>query len=310
MKTIVFFIAAALLSQAEFAASVGEPHTWTITIRVTDETGIPVPNARVGVGYYGSNSVPASIEGTTDTNGMFMASHNDVTTFLGHDMGLTVEKPDYYRTRVQYNPGPGYDPDKWNLSTNLVLKKIANPIAMYARWVGSAPAVFKKTGPPPIAFTNAAGYDLIAGDWVVPYGKGVHTDIIFTEEFNKKSFTKYFYRLTVHFPNKGDGIQEFFPTSIDKSSELLSPHEAPKDGYQPELVEAQTHDPNRNFFFRVQTVLDRNGNVKNALYGKIYGDFMHFRYYLNPTPNDHNVEFDPRRNLLKGLKPFEEVRQP
>ena len=33
---------------------------------------------------------------------------------------------------------------------------------------------------------------------------------------------------------------------------------------------------------------------------------MHFRYYLNPTPNDRNVEFDPSKNLL----PSERVSQP
>jgi hypothetical protein len=43
------------------------------------------------------------------------------------------------------------------------------------------------------------------------------------------------------------------------------------------------------------------------LYWKIYGDFMQFRYYLNPTPNDRTVEFDPKQNLLGGLKSFERV---
>jgi len=37
---------------------------------------------------------------------------------------------------------------------------------------------------------------------------------------------------------------------------------------------------------------------------------MGFDYYLNPTPNDRNVEFDPKRNLMKNLKPLEEVTEP
>jgi hypothetical protein len=59
-------------------------------------------------------------------------------------------------------------------------------------------------------------------------------------------------------------------------------------------------------------VLDSNGNAKSALYGKIYGDtmMMNFHYYLNPTPNDRNVEFDPKQNLLKNLKPDEGVSAP
>ena len=62
----------------------------------------------------------------------------------------------------------------------------------------------------------------------------------------------------------------------------------------------------------MRTVLDENGNVKSALYGKIYGDpmQMNFRYYLNPTPNDRNIEFDPKQNLLGGLKPVEQVDAP
>jgi hypothetical protein len=69
-------------------------------------------------------------------------------------------------------------------------------------------------------------------------------------------------------------------------------------------------DQKRNYFFRIRTVLDEEGNVKSACYGKIYGDFMDFRYYLNPTPNSRNVEFDPKRNLLQGLKPDEQVDKP
>jgi hypothetical protein len=56
--------------------------------------------------------------------------------------------------------------------------------------------------------------------------------------------------------------------------------------------------------------------VESALYGKIQGDMrflvgtkapragIGFTYYLNPTPNDRNVEFDPSQNLLGGL-PFD-----
>jgi hypothetical protein len=35
-----------------------------------------------------------------------------------------------------------------------------------------------------------------------------------------------------------------------------------------------------------------------------------FTYYLNPMPNDRNVEFDPKRNLFTNLKPEEQVAAP
>ena len=35
-----------------------------------------------------------------------------------------------------------------------------------------------------------------------------------------------------------------------------------------------------------------------------------FAYYLNPTPNDRNIEFDPKRNLFTNLKTEEQVTAP
>ena len=128
------------------------------------------------------------------------------------------------------------------------------------------------------------------------------------------------YKLIVSFPNRGDGLQEFRMPEEEKGSGLRSPHEAPADGYQSEWIQTDSRRPrtpvktnrdeNRNYFFRVRTVLDESGNVKSALYGKIYGDFMRFDYYVNPTPNGRNVEFDPKQNLLNGLKSNEQVMQP
>lgn len=46
------------------------------------------------------------------------------------------------------------------------------------------------------------------------------------------------------------------------------------------------------------------GNIISAQYGKIYGDFLAFTYYLNPSPNDRNVEFDPDQNLFGGRDRF------
>ena len=65
-----------------------------------------------------------------------------------------------------------------------------------------------------------------------------------------------------------------------------------------------------NFYFRVRTKLDESGNVVSARYGKIYGDLAQFTYYFNPTPNDRNVEFDLKQNLMTNLKPNEGVSQP
>jgi hypothetical protein len=198
----------------------------------------------------------------------------------------------------------------WNPTIFVLLKQVLNPIPMYARTVWSGPPVFNEP----------VGYDLTIGDWVAPHGKGKSADMFFTGKLDKKSDEDYDYELVVSFPNPGEGIQRFEAAYVGQSSGFRSPHLAPESGYQSKLsVKSSRHpgqgaqdemDPKRNYFVRVRTVLDAMGNVKSAHYGKIYGDFMQFRYYLNPTPNDRNVEFDPKRNLLKGLKSLEEVREP
>ncbi len=35
-----------------------------------------------------------------------------------------------------------------------------------------------------------------------------------------------------------------------------------------------------------------------------------FTYYLNPSPNDRNLEFDPKRNLFTNLGEFVTVSEP
>lgn len=307
MKKTIYLILIGITVNYACAQNVLVKHEWKVTLKVVNESSQPVAGANASVGYF-SQSRPASIDGLTDTNGIFVASHSAFSGLLG----FTAKKSGYYTTREpSYELGFTYDPIKWNPTQTIVLKKIVNPVPMYAKRVESGPPISNEP----------VGYDLVVGDWFGPHGKGIQTDIIFTQESKRASFQDYDYKLTVSFPNSGDGIQEF-PVSYKKmeGSTLRSTHEAPADGYQPRVVRLNVshpgqklifdYDENRVYFFRVRTVLDGNGNVKSALYGKIYGDFMQFKYYLNPTPNDRNVEFDPKQNLLKGLKPLEQVSEP
>ena len=78
-------------------------------------------------------------------------------------------------------------------------------------------------------------------------------------------------------------------------------------------------DNGENYFFRVRTKEDAQGNIVSALYGKIYGEFnngsgigdkVSYTYYLNSEPNSLNMEFDPSRNLFKKLPSLEQVSAP
>jgi hypothetical protein len=221
-----------------------------------------------------------------------------------------VQKDGYYTTDIEEDFHGVFSPEKLNRNLNLVLKKVGKPIAMYARRLNThVPALDKPVG-----------FDLMAGDWIAPYGNGVNPDVLFSGHFDKHTDGESDFTLTVSFPKAGDGIQEFALPDAEKGGGLRSPHEAPADRYQSQWVQTDNRkpgkpietnrDPNRNYFFRVRTALDVNGNVVSAHYGKIYGDFMQFTYYLNPTPNDRNIEFDPKQNLLGGIQSFEQVTAP
>ena len=286
---------------------------WKATVKVIDEALQPIANADVTVGYYvppppDRTIAMGSVKGRTDTNGLFSAAGHTRST----DLFFGAGKEGYYRSHVEHEFArfKEGDPAKWNPTVTLLLKKTGTPTPMYAKSVNLGMPVFGKP----------AGFDLMLGDWVAPYGAGVATDIIFTGYLDRRTEFDSDYRLVVSFPRPGDGIREFALSGLQRSSSLRSAHEAPPDGFQSQWVQTDTRKPgrpietnrdeSRNYFFRVRTLQDEGGNVKSALYGKIYGDFMHFRYYLNPTPNDRNVEFDPKHNLLTGLKSFEQVTAP
>jgi len=314
---IIIFIYISAFGQARPGA-----YLWTVKVNVVDENGIPVLNANTVVGYSSSQlgqlnqpsrSAGATIAGLTDTNGFFMASHTDWSPAVA----VQVKKEGYYLTYFHhevYMPGQ-FDDQKVAASRmfdqKIVLKKIHSPIAMYAKRI---------THQPPRNHTPM-GYDLMVGDWVSPYGKGTNSDMIFQRDFSKKSLQDYDYKLTVTFPKAADGILEFPVTYKNgEGSALRSPYEAPTDGYQSGIVRLNISHPghklindsdeNRVYIFRVRTVVDADGNTLSAYYGKIYGDFMDFSYYLNPTSNDRNLEFDVHENLIKKLKFDESVRNP
>jgi hypothetical protein len=254
------------------------------------------------------------VQGLTDTNVIFTASRADRSL----ELGIHIEKEGYYVSYINYNlylPGQF---DEQTVAANrtafltLTLKKNVKSIPMYAKSLNTHVPDLDK----PI------GYDFEIGDWVSPYGKGVNKDIFFTAHFDKHDDESDF-TLTESFPNAEDGIQEFSAPQYylnTRGSALWSDQMAPTNGYQPQWIQTDirkrgkpietNRNPNRNYYFRVRTKIDNNGNIVTTHYGKIYGDFMRFSYYFNPTPNSRNIEFDPKQNLLQGLKFDEAVKSP
>jgi hypothetical protein len=283
---------------------------------VLDETQKPIEGAHVSVTYYvpprHAESAASSwqkIDGMTDRHGTFRASHKDSS----RQLGISARKLGYYTTHGghEFYVQGQYDDDRMASNRNplitLVLKKVIRPVPMYANRVDIA-----HTKKP--AFDKPIGFDLTIGDWVVPYGKGTNSHMFFAWQVDEDGNGGWDSRMTITFPNPGDGIQEFeLPGQLGSpGSELRSPQQAPAQGYHSVWVKWNSWHPNRpgtntydhlrkNYFLRVQTVLDENGKITNSVYGKIYGDFDEVVWmYLNPEPNSRDIEFDPKRNLGRG----------
>lgn len=197
-----------------------------------------------------------------------------------------------------------------------MLKRIKHPVPMYAKRVEVKIPESNK----PI------GYDLVQGDLVAPYGKGQISDLVFETERKVVSSEDYDGTLTLRFSNEGDGLIAHEIERPDPPG-LRMPYAAPDDGYvSSKTWEESRHTSERgkgkiistasnrmNYFIRVRTVRDNEGKIVSALYGKIHGDFrwfigarapksgLAFTYYLNPD-GTRNIEYDPKRNLLKSSK--------
>ena len=302
-----------------------------VTFHVVTDDGKPVANVDVTASTFlywdrkegFGKDVYQDIKGRTDKDGMttitFASERGDVHYGI-HDV------PGYYPTwnlEYQFKEIKDGKWQPWNPILELEFKPILKPIPMYARKKGAIkPFAIPAIGQP-------VGFDMMAGDWVAPHGKGSVSDMLFTltEKVPYVSAEQPFdVTLTVTFTNKGDGIQSVL-VPLNRGSEFRLPRYAPEDGYEPQLVKEIAHatgEPiasgtreDQNYFVRVRTVLDEKGKVQSALYAKIDGDIQfwgnrktRFTYYLNPNPNDRNMEFDLKQNLAGDLPFNERVTKP
>jgi hypothetical protein len=289
-----------------------------ITVAVIDENGRPVEGADVGIGFekntgWGVKEIP--VEGRTNTEGLFSGS----AFAMGH-VGFTASKEDFYKSvgAHDFENGKFGRWVPWNPIITIVLRRIENPVPMYARDLELKPLEIPIQG-------EDVGFDLLESDWVTPYGHGKTADLVVRlarVDGNADSFDS---KLTVSFTNKFDGIQTF---KDDRrfGSVFKLPRFAPETGYDAQLVHSirsVSGEPLRysfreenNYIFRIRSQ-EENGQLIRAMYGKIHGEIkfdprgsktalLGFKYYLNPDYT-HNLEFDPTKNLFTDLKRGERV---
>lgn len=300
-----------------------------LTFNVVDEDGTPVEGASVRGGAWWPDNVRRTKDGTfSDTSDTDGVAHAELIVYA--DMNVIAEKEGHYKYSTTYNV---WDPKShgmtlkngrwqpWGQTNTIVLKRILNPVPMYVKRVNEAVPVLGKS----------VGYDLEKGDWVAPYGKGVTSDLIFNAKGIRKDMFDSEMQIRVSFSNLHDGIQLYTVPLHRESptgSQFISDHNAPDSGYQDEYVFDQLVRGNKRInvnsrdeqmaYFRVRSKVDSDGNLMSAQYGKMYGDIygcwrdgkltVRFLYYLNPTPNDRNMEFDSNRNLFPSTRRYNPIR--
>lgn len=227
-----------------------------------------------------------------------------------------------------------WQPD--NLVVTLRLDRVEKPIPLFVKRVELTNSLKGIGG---FDGTNSVvRFDLMKGDWLAPYGKGETADLEFKSTLVIKDKTwfmmeprkydwVYFYNLgtTAKCLNSDDGFAIVKPNLYagikircadmpfkTRELSLINIGRNKKYHRNGEDWNCENYKDNysdRVISFRIRSRYDEKGNLKEAYYGKIYGDFeiqgdekrgitsISFLYYLNPTPLDRNLEWDMKNNL-------------
>ena len=202
-----------------------------LVLTVVDDEGKPVDEVKVsGGGWIPGKYRAALVDGITNKQGEFKTSFKSAV-----DFGFFFDKEGYYKSQMHYyltaETVPKIEKGYWQpnpIKETVVLKRVKNPVPMYAK------NVYKVKIP---TLGKPLGYDLIAGDWAAPYGKGTVADFIINATGTVRDNLAKEVHMTVTFSNAKDGIQSFKSLPIHNGfplgSAFWSSHEAPIDGYEP-----------------------------------------------------------------------------
>jgi hypothetical protein len=321
MKCI--FAKSILLTSVIFLAACSAQHIKHVKVNVVEEDGSPVAGAEVyvlNVASMQKHEDGIRRKGRTDWDGEYSALMPIREGYLAYG----AEKTGYYDTRHQTPDGKYSEPLK------VVLRKIVNPVPMYAR-----DSVRSKNIELPVV-GKEVGFDLIEYDWVKPFGSGTHVDMYFMiERIYFESRKNYEAKFSIRFPDPQAGIQIYSEEISRHGSSYPLSRLAPLDGYNSAIEFFRKVEPPNsyggglritrkpdfiakdiNYIFRTRTVV-KDGELVKAMYGKIHGyvnfeipwsptAVVNMKYYLNPD-HTRNLEFDPNQNLFKYLPDREQV---
>jgi hypothetical protein len=309
-----------------------------LNILVIQDDGTPVENADVSVQYpIGIKVNPGggfptdrqqTSRATTDADGKARINFKTVSSPEGL---VWIRKNGYYQSVFIDTDWKAEGMKSWSTDIQTTLKPIKNPVPMIAR----AESIFAiKEFDREYQFDFEVGELLPPhGKGVHP---DIRVTMKGTRVENKPDEHEDIdYQASIGFSNPLDGFIEFAVQPKDGAvgSSFISDYLAPVSGYLPSLERKVVWGKARSlpgywedfraperkaYYFRVRTRTDASGKIVSAHYGKIYGpltlipilknqaafkkslkaELSISELYFNPTPNDRNVEFDVKRNLL------------
>lgn len=291
-----------------------------IELHVADDDGTPVEYANVRA-FLGMNFRPKGkwIEGTTDTNGVFVIEGKT----CGDEIEVSVTKTGYYDSKVKYcyaTMGAEHDvkDGKWQpygALEKIKLRRILKPVALDSRGtLFDIPATNKW-----IAF------DVIKMDWVRPHGTGEVNDLELKFEWDGlfQNISK-FQNLQVRFPNCVDGAyisknatysNFMYSYTAQTNANYLNAFEFSMKRENGRYIANKLGDDSE-MLCRLRSVTNKCGKVVSCSYARFRGldfgggvgkgNFYIFRD-INPTSNDSNLEDE---EIAKQSRHFIRHREP
>jgi len=304
-----------------------------LALRFADESGRPLDRVSVRALLMTEDDPRAQsmddAKGLTKADGFFRFEPRKQLTMLqaqGERAGFyTVD----LRTPARFaRPGPGGS-SVWTLTMPRKIKPI--PLCAFRPWLSRGNGQFRRD--------VWIAYDLRLGSPLPPFGRGEVEDFRFQvtavmtgwnaprayvdeqrrippaklwdEETVRDVYGVWQAELRLAFPHPQAGIlrsEQFWPYA-----RLKMPHAAPAAGYRPDFKAVHVSDRPADeaedevgYWLRTRVKTDDAGKIVEAHYAKIVGPLrftqatLGFTYCFNPTPSDRNLEFDPKRNLLRA----------
>lgn len=334
MKRLMFIFSVMSVLFPQWGGCISSYPIARVTLLVVNQDGMPVTDTKIRAGFEMGRegiSVTPNRDGIISLESPVIGDAVFFNEMRSNSVRTPTQKDKYYKTLLRYTYG---SPSKnacdgkwqpWNPTIEMVLKERVNPIPMYATGEQYRIKLPRQN--------EWFGFDLMCCDLLPPNGNGKRIDIMLRHKWEKREGDNNVVSiLQLRFPEEYAGLYWFeCQRNNIRAGTLRSPYHAKvNEDYTLKEVDLPFIGPrgyrslttpdiwgDKGIVFRTRTRVDESGNLLAAFYGKLYApegenvyrdsagnSIVQLHYYLNPTENDTNLEFDPKRNLLKNVRGY------